>query len=206
MRPQRIQRDDDRGAGHRERRDQGRSIAENRDRHRNDVIERRKPEIASIRPLALRAARSHRKPATAARRGRPRRPGPRKMRRRNRRDRDIGGRERRRVVETVADHQHMPSGLTQGLQPRDLVGGLEPGGEGGNPELARDFLDRLAPVAGEDLDREARLESRATISRASGRRACRTAKTTTRWGPRNAISEASGQRLATPAASASALQ
>ncbi len=77
------------------------------------------------------------------------------MRGRDRRDRDVGGGERRRVVEAVADHQHVAALFSQRLQPRDLVGRLEPGGKMRDRQLARDLLDRLRPIAGQDLDRVA---------------------------------------------------
>src|SRR5271157_263527 len=71
---------------------------------------------------------------------------------RDRRDRDMRSRQSRRVVEAVADHQRTADGAFERLQPRDLVGWLQPRLVAHDAELARDERDRWLAIARQDLD------------------------------------------------------
>ena len=73
-------------------------------------------------------------------------------------------------------------------------------------QFARDFFDRLGPIARQDFDRVALAREAGDDFARVGARRLADREDDGALGPRKAISEASGHRAATSAASASALQ
>ena len=133
-------------------------MAENGDRQRDRIISNRESEVLPDQPPGLarhRDGERHRLQALAkeheiggvaadVRGGR-------------RRHRDMGGGERRRVVQAIAHHQHLASRGGERGEPRGLVARQDPGLEALDAELGGELPNRAGLVAGDDLDIEAGL-------------------------------------------------
>ena len=180
-RAQGVERHQHRRAGHGQRRDQRRDQAGDRDRHRDRIVDRRRATDSAASARA-RGARSRPASSTGASRS-PRNTASAcacvRSAARDRRHRDMGGGERRRVVEAVADHQHAGGLAPSALRSAAILSaGFRPPLPLRDAERLRDRRDRLGAIAGQDVQIEtARRASARIVSTASGRSAWRIANT-----------------------------
>ncbi len=157
---QRVERHQHRGARHRHRGEQRRHEARDRERHRDGIVDHRQREVLRHQPARAPGDRErveHRPQPVAEKHRVGLRLG--EMGGADRRQRDMRGRERGRIVQPVADHEDAAALRLEQIDDRDLLHRVEPGEPLAHAQRRRNRRDRGRPVARQDDHVEpARLE------------------------------------------------
>ncbi len=130
-------------------------MAHDGDRHRHDVVGNRERQVLSDQaPRLVRDGHRERYREQALPQKDKVRRAPSDVRGGSRRHRRMGGAERRRVVEPVADHQNLLAGRSERVDARHFLAGRHAAAEG-NAECDGDTRDRRLAVTGNDLHGQA---------------------------------------------------